>query len=103
MNKKDREYLLYETTWRLEKMFVLFGQVKELAPWLVPGLTHSQVRRTIARLRSGAIDVDDPRVPRHLLADLLEKSIVQDLLVREVAKDMDYLHQIDIDMEEWEE
>ena len=76
---------------RLESMLRRFGCQPRLYPRLAPGVTHAEVRRTINRLRSGAIHSTEPGIPSHVLANLLEGAIAQDTLIREVAAEMDEL------------
>jgi len=87
MRAKDREFLREESGRRLVSMLERMSGVTELVPWLRPGLSHSALRRTADRLRSGAIRVIDPRVSPHLLADIIEKAIAQELLVKLVARE----------------
>ncbi len=70
-------------------MFRRFSQVEQTYPWLRPGLSHAELRRTVARLRSGAMPSIDSRIPASYLADILEGSIEQDLRIREVVAEMD--------------
>ena len=58
------------------------------APWLRPGQSLSELRRTVARLRSGAISLADPRISPLVLADVIEKSIVKELLVRWIVTEL---------------
>ena len=95
MRPCHREIIEYETGWRLESMLQRFGEVGQTFPWLRPGLSHSELRRTVARLRSGAMPNIDSRIPAFVLADLLEGSIAQDLLIREVVADMDSLTELE--------
>jgi hypothetical protein len=88
MKAKDREFLNAEGGRRLESMLQRFSSVPVLVPWLRPGLSHSALRRTAARLRAGAIRVVDPRIPPHVLADMIEKSVAQELLAKSVAMEM---------------
>jgi hypothetical protein len=88
MKAKDREFLNAESGRRLESMLQRFSSVSVLVPWLRPGLSHSALRRTAARLRAGAIRVVDPRVSPVLLADVIEKSIAQEQLAKSVAMEM---------------
>jgi hypothetical protein len=103
MNARHREFLQAETGRRLESMLSRFGQVREVVPWLRPGQSHSSLRRTAARLRSGAIRGLDPRIPAHVLADTIEKSIAQELLVKSVLAEMRELDQLFRECEEKEE
>jgi hypothetical protein len=91
MRPSHREIIEYETGWRLQSLLHRFGQVRQLYPWLRPGLSHSELRRAVARLRSGAMPSLDSRIPASYLADLLEGSIEQDLMIREVRADMQSL------------
>jgi hypothetical protein len=52
------------------------------APWLRPGMSLSALRRTVARLRSGAIRLADPRISPLMLAQILEDAIAKELVVR---------------------
>ena len=95
MRPKDREFLFDETGRRLESMLRRFAQVRELYPRLLPGQGHAALRRTVNRLRTGAIHSVDPRIPSHILADLLEGSIAQDLLIRSAVDDMEGLKELE--------
>jgi len=95
MRQKDRQFYLEESRRYAEYMFSRFAQAKEIFPWLRPHLNHSQLRRTVARLRSGAIPSIDSRIPAHVLADILEGAIEQDLMIREVVADMDKLTELE--------
>jgi hypothetical protein len=88
MKTKDRDFLNAESGRRLESMLQRFSSATVLVPWLRPGLSYSALRRTAARLRAGAIRVVDPRIPPHVLADVIEKSIAQEMLVKSVAMEM---------------
>jgi hypothetical protein len=92
---KDRELLNAETLRCLETMLFRFGQVKETFPWLRPRLSHAELRRVVARLRSGAMPSIDSRIPAAFLADLLESSIEQDQRIRDVVADMDSLRELE--------
>ena len=59
--------------------------LKDEVPLIPPSVTYAELRRTAARLRSGKMR-GDPRIPPNELADLIEKSIRQDQLVRGVLK-----------------
>jgi len=52
------------------------------APWLRPGQTVSELRRTVQRLRSGAIRPADPQLSPLVLADVLEKTILKEQFKR---------------------
>src|SRR5947209_16549019 len=68
MRETHREIISGETGRRLESMLRRFGSTPRIYPRLAPGVTHAEVRRTITRLRSGAIQSTEPGIP----ADLLE-------------------------------
>ena len=53
MRAKDRELLNEETGRCLETLLFRVGQVKQIYPWLRPHLSHAELRRAVARLRSG--------------------------------------------------
>jgi len=93
MRAKDREFINAEGGWRLESMLRRLGAVTGLVPWLRPGQSYSDLRRTAARLRNGTIRVIDPRVSPTLLADIIEKAVAQELLVKTIAMEMlEYRH-----------
>jgi hypothetical protein len=95
MRPSHREIISYETGWRLESLLRRLAAETCLYPRLAPGLSHAEVRRTINRLRSGAIHSLEPDIPSHILADLLEGSIAQDLLIRSVVAEMDELTELE--------
>jgi hypothetical protein len=87
MREKHRQIIGDETGRCLESMLRRFGSTPRIYPRLAPGLTHAEVRRTINRLRSGAMRSPEPGMPAHVLADLLEGAIAQDMMIREVVAD----------------
>jgi FixJ family two-component response regulator len=95
MRETHREIIRDETGRRLESMLRRFAGQTQLYPRLAPGVTHAQVRRTINRLRSGATHSLEPDIPSHILADVLEGSIAQDTLMREVVAEMDDLNELE--------
>jgi hypothetical protein len=95
MRKKHREILREETGRRLISMLRRMAGQTQLYPRLGPGVTHAQVRRTINRLRSGATHSLEPDIPSHILADVLEGSIAQDTLIREVVAEMHELTELE--------
>lgn len=103
MKAKDREFLNAESGRRLESMLQRFASVEAVVPWLRPGLSYSALRRTAARLRAGTIRLIDPRISPHMLADVIEKAIAQELLVKSVAMEMSQFNQIVQDLREREE
>lgn len=103
MKTKHREILVAESGRRLESMLKRFSQVTELMPELRPGLSHSDLRRTVARLRDGTFVPADPRVSPSLLADLIEKSLAQEELVLSVAKEAEEYRELSRSLQEKEE
>jgi len=103
MRTKHRDFLNAEAGNRLESMLQRFSQVREVVPWLRPGQSHADLRRTAERLRSGAIRVIDPRVSPHLLADIIEKAIAQEMLVKLVAMEMNEYRQMWLALQRKEE
>ena len=95
MRKKQREILIQERRRRLLWMFGRVAGQTQLYPRLGPGVTHAQVRRTINRLRSGATHSLEPDMTSDVLADVLEASIAQDTLMREVVAEMDELTELE--------
>jgi hypothetical protein len=85
----------YETGWRLESLLHRLSQVQQTFPWLRPGVSHSELRRAVARLRSGAMPSIDSRIPASFLADLLEGLIAQDLMIREGVADIESLRKLE--------
>jgi hypothetical protein len=61
------------------------GFLRDEVPGIPPWVTYAELRRMVVRLRSGKMR-GDPRIPPNDLADLIEKSIKQDQLVRGVVK-----------------
>jgi len=69
--------------------------VKQVYAWLRPNQSHAKLRRAVARLRYGAMPSIDSRIPASVLADLLERSIEQDQLLREINADTDELRELE--------
>lgn len=95
MRKKHREILIEERRRRFLWMFHRVAGQTQLYPRLGPGVTHAQVRRTINRLRSGATHSLEPDMSSDILADVLEGSIAQDTMMREVVAEMDELTELE--------
>ncbi len=95
MRTKDRELLRDETGRHLKALLARLSQPKGLFPLLRPRLSHAELRRAVARLRSGAMPSIDSRIPASVLADLLEGSIEQDVLIRESVADMHELRELE--------
>lgn len=87
MRAKDREFLDAEGTRRMESMLGHIAQAPPFVPWLRPGMSHSALRRTAARLRAGVIRPEDPRVSPLMLADLIEQAIERELLVKLIVEE----------------
>ena len=102
MRTKEREALNERSYQTFLSILRRFSQVKEVVPWLRPGLSHSALRRTVARLRSGAIRSIDPRIPASALAAVIEKSIAQDELIKSIAMEMNEERQMRRTIEEME-
>ncbi|HSY48471.1 MAG TPA: hypothetical protein VLC46_06655 [Thermoanaerobaculia bacterium] len=85
MRGKAHEYLNTEEGKGLEEFLRNDGFLKDEVPRIPPSVTYAELRRTAARLRSGKIR-GNPRMPPNELADLIEKSIRQDQIVRGVFK-----------------
>ena len=83
MRTKDRAFLGEDWNRRFGSVARRIAESGELAfaPWLRPGQSISELRRTVARLRSGAIRLADPRISPRMLAEILEKSIAKEMLV----------------------
>jgi hypothetical protein len=84
----ERQILLEEGRRELLSMLQRMAETKELVPWLRPGQSESDLRRTAARLRAGAIPGLDPRIPPSAIAEAIEKSLAQEHLVRSIAMKM---------------
>ena len=95
MRTKDRELLNAETQRCLNTMLFRIGQVKQTYPLLRPHLSHAELRRAVARLRSGKMPSIDSRIPASVLADLLEGSIEQDQMIRDIVADMHGLTELE--------
>ena len=85
MRDKDLEFLnTSEDGLRLQRVLREWGMVRDDLPWVPSSVTYAQLRRNVARLRSGKMRVD-PRIPPNELADLLEASMNQDRLMRDLT------------------
>jgi hypothetical protein len=94
MRTRDREYLKAELDRRLEWMLRRFGETHYLVPRMPPWETYAGMRRKVARLRAGKVRLA-PWIPPHELADLMERSIEQEMLIRSVAADMNEMSEIE--------
>ena len=84
MRAKAHEYLNTEEGKGVEELLRNYGMLKDEVPLIPPSVTYAELRRTAARLRSGKMR-GDPRIPPNDLADLIERSIKQDQLLRGMA------------------
>jgi hypothetical protein len=105
MRTKDREFLNEDWSRRFASVARRIAESGDIAfvPSLRPGLSLSALRRTVARLRSGAIRPADPRVSPLLLADLIEKGIAKELLVRWIVAELGGNHALHDEIEERDE
>jgi hypothetical protein len=77
MRSKDQNFLQDDWNRRFAAVVRRMKENKELAfaPWLCPDMSISASRRTVARLRSGAIRLGDPRISPLMLAPIIEDAI----------------------------
>ncbi len=99
MSTSHRQFLNAMSVSRREILRRL-GQIPELALWFPPGTDLAVFRRMVARLRSGEIQSTDPLLPSWLFADMIEKSIEEDLRVRSVANDLLEQSQMELELEQ---
>jgi hypothetical protein len=90
MRSKDRNSLQDDWNRRFGTVARRIDEDKDVAfaPWLRPAMSLSALRRTAARLRSGAIRPADPRISPLVLADVIERSIAKELLVRWIVAEL---------------
>jgi hypothetical protein len=62
MRPSDLEFLKTEEGKRLESLLREWGMVRDDVPWVPPWVTYAELRRMVARLRSGKMR-GDPRIP----------------------------------------
>src|SRR5437879_12957675 len=72
-----------------------FGQVHYVLPLMPPWQTYAGMRRAIARLRAGKVRGLAPWVPPEALADVMEQSIEQTMLIRSVVAEMNEMPEIE--------
>ncbi|HEX7678546.1 MAG TPA: hypothetical protein VF713_10510 [Thermoanaerobaculia bacterium] len=99
MSTSNRQFLNARSVSRREILRRL-GQKQELALSLPLGTDLASFRRMVARLRSGEIHSTDPLLPSWLFADLIEKSIEEDLRVRSVTNDLLKQSQMELELEQ---
>ena len=68
----------------LQSRLRAWGLVNEAIPCVPPWVTYAELRRMVARLRSGKMR-GDPRIPPNAMADFIEASIEQDMMVHAVT------------------
>jgi hypothetical protein len=94
MRMKDRQALhakSYDNFMSMLDRMAAFATKAQGGPWvrsLHPGVSPAAARRTAARLRSGALNLGDPRLPAPMLADMIELSIEKERVVRESVHDI---------------
>ena len=90
MTPKDRERLQKDWGRRFGAVAQRVSESGEFAfaPWLQPGQTLAELRRTVQRLRSGSIRPADPQLSPLVLADVLEKTIAKEELVRWIVAEL---------------
>jgi DNA-binding transcriptional regulator PaaX len=85
MREKYLEFLnTTEEGKRIQAVLRKWGLMRDHVPWLPSSMSYTQLRRMVARLRSGKLP-SDPRVTPDSLADFIERSMAQDRLVRDVT------------------
>jgi len=85
MRERALEFLNTEEGKRVEEYLRHDGWLKDEVPGIPPWVTYAELRRMAARLRSGKLR-GDPRIPPNEQADLIERSIRQDQLVKGMLK-----------------
>jgi hypothetical protein len=60
-----------------------------MVPYIPPWETYAGMRRKIERLRAGKVQNLDPRIPRLVLADLMELAVEKQMILRSVIADID--------------
>ncbi len=85
MRERALEFLNSEEGKRVEEYLRHDGWLKDEVPGIPPWVTYAELRRMAARLRSGKLRAD-PRIPPNEQADLIERSIRQDQLVKGMVK-----------------
>jgi len=92
MKTKDRESLNRDTGHRLEQMLARmakFAGEGPAVPWLPRSANLSAVRRTAARLRSGAMPPPHPSIDPHAAAWVIDRAAEQQRVVQEIVADID--------------
>jgi len=106
MRTRDRERLNVFSAETLEAYLKRLGRYCQAVqngpwiPWLPPGLGCSQALRLAARIRSGAVRLEDPRIPPGLFADLLEQSVEKERVLRATIDDIDEYRELVRTMDE---
>jgi hypothetical protein len=100
MSTTDRQFLNDTGGRHLEEILRRSGQIPELALWFPLGTDLAALRRMVARLRSGEIHSTDPLLPSWLFADMIEKSINEDMRVRSVVRNIFERSQMELELEQ---
>ena len=85
MRARALEFLTSEEGKGIEEYLRCYRFLDDEVPGIPPWVTYAELRRMASRLRSGKLQ-GDPRIAPNDLADLLEKSIRQDELIRGILK-----------------
>jgi len=85
MRARALKFLTTEEGKGIEEYLRHYRFLDDEVPGIPPWVTYAELRRTAARLRSGKLR-GDPRIAPNDLADLIERSIRQDQLVRGILK-----------------
>jgi hypothetical protein len=85
MRARALKFLTTEEGKYLDEYLRCYRFLEDDVPGIPPWVTYAELRRMAARLRSGKMR-GDPRIPPNDLADLIERSIRQDQLVRGILK-----------------
>jgi DNA-binding transcriptional regulator PaaX len=85
MRARDLEFLnTTEEGKFLQSRLRAWGMVREDIPLVPSWVTYAELRRMVARLRSGKMR-GDPRIPPNAIADFIETSMEQDMMVQGVT------------------
>ena len=85
MRARALKFLNTEEGKGVEELLRNYGMLKDEVPGIPPSVTYAELRRMAARLRSGKMR-GNQWMPPNELADLIERAIRQDQLVRGVFK-----------------
>src|SRR5947207_3209294 len=88
MEQDDRDSPDLDWAERIEAAYRRSLQGLAPVPWLPRVMNLTYARRTVARLRSGALDWHHPRMPAEALADTLEQGIELNLAEMRAERDL---------------